>query len=231
MLQLKRDSAPYSELDFPQFNPKGFVRVRQAVEVAQQARALAQTPEELRDATTALRAANDIKNAEQQVAQKNFETEREKAFATLASAQTRFSNARLSAPKCLEIENRLDNLITLFNLKDFDAVHREIPAMLNMMKSGPYRPNQERHTFKRADRSVPPPPQSISSLFRHGQTLERMGRAREAVEVYGQVLRQNPSHFQAINRLRQIGNVTTEQREENKTRRLSCTRRYKRYAS
>lgn len=230
MLQLNRASAPYSELDFPQFNPKGFVRVRQAVEVAQQAKALAQTPEELRDATNALRAANDIKNAEQQIAQKNFQMEREKAFEMLSAALTRFSNARLPAPKRLELENRLDNLITLFNLKDFSAVYREIPGTLDMMKSMLDRPKTENHAFKRPYRGAPPP-QSASSLFRHGQALERAGRTREAVEVYGQVLKRHPSHSQAINRLRQISNVTTERREESKTRRISCTGKYKRYVS
>jgi len=231
MLQLNKDSAPYSELDFPQFNPKGFVRVRQAVEVAQQAKALAQTPDELRAATNALRAANDIKNAEQQIAHKNFETEREKAFVMLRAALTRFSNAQLPAPKRLELENRLDNLITLFNLKDFGAVHREIRGTLDMMKSMPYRPKPERPTYRRSYRSEPPPRQSISSLFRRGQALERAGRTRAAIEVYGQVLKLNPNHFWAINRLRQISNVTTERREENKPRRLLCTHRYKRYGS
>ena len=53
MLQLNKDNAAYSELDFPQFNRRGFDRVRQAVEVAQQRKALAQSPEELREATAA----------------------------------------------------------------------------------------------------------------------------------------------------------------------------------
>jgi hypothetical protein len=44
MLRLSLESVPYTELDFPKFNPEGFHRIQQAVEVAQQQKLLAQVP-------------------------------------------------------------------------------------------------------------------------------------------------------------------------------------------
>ncbi|MCI0557978.1 MAG: hypothetical protein MN733_05745, partial [Nitrososphaera sp.] len=126
MLNLALESAAYSELDFPQFNPRGFDRVRQAVEVALQAKALAQTSGELREATNALHATIDIKNIEHQIARINFEAKRQRTFDALHAALESFRTAYLPAPRHLEVENRLDHLITLFNLKDFDAVSREL---------------------------------------------------------------------------------------------------------
>jgi tetratricopeptide (TPR) repeat protein len=228
MLQLTRDSAPYSELDFPQFNPRGFIRVRQAVEVAQQRRNLAQSAEELREATNALRLANDIKNAEQHVAQKNFEVEREKAFTALDDIVRRFAKTHLPKPKSLEIENQLDHLITLFNLKDFSKVLREVGNVLQRIKGRPARPNPDRYTSPRPFRPRPET-QSISSLYKRGLALECANRRREAIEVYGQVVQRNPRHWQAITRLRELGKVA-EFNLQNKQRRPSWTRKHRRYA-
>ena len=57
MLRLSLESAPYTELDLPRFNPDGFLSVQQAVELAQQDKAPAPTPDDLQRATNALRAA------------------------------------------------------------------------------------------------------------------------------------------------------------------------------
>lgn len=202
MLQPNIDSAPYSELDFPRFNPQGFVRVTQAVECAQQARALARTPEEMREATAALRAAADIKSAEQQVARANFEAERREAFDALSGACERAGRARLSPARRLEVENRLDYLVTLFNMKEFAAVLRESTAVPVM--TGEIREQTALRTPERRRRHALPAP-TLSELFEHGRSLELDGRTREAVEVYGRIIARHPNHSQAIGRLKQIG--------------------------
>ena len=227
MLQLNRDSAQYSELDFPQFNPHGFKRVRQAVELAQQRRALAQSVEEAREATNTLRLANDVKHAEQQVALRNFETEREKTFAALSAMVNRFAKTYLPMPKRLELEQQLDHLITLFNLKDFAAVCRELDRVIKRFNNAPSRSEHDRFSFARRTRSQPKP-QNVSSLFKHGLWLERAGRRREAIDIYGQVLQRNPQHWQAIDRLRQLSNVR-ELNNERKQRSGSWARKHRRY--
>ena len=202
MLRLSLESAPYTELDLPKFNPEGFRSVQQAVELAQQDKALAQFPDELHWATNALRAAGERKTLEQQIAQKNFEGERQKAFQALKSLRTSFFKAHLSAARSLEIETRIDHLITLFNLKDFDAVHHEIRPVRDML-----RPKAPRPLLVPGPRSChgrTAQPQSATTLFQKALALERSGNIRQAVEVYGQVLERNPRHFQAIHRLQCI---------------------------
>lgn len=228
MLQLHKDSAGYSELDFPQFNGRGFDRVKQAVELAHQRRALAQSPEDLRDATMALRLANDIKNAEQQVARQNFEAEREKAFNALHAAVKRIDRMFLPPPTRVEIENQLDHLITLFNLKDFRTMQRRLGGLLKRIERTSVRSRHDDSASNQRSRHRPWP-QSVSSLFKRGLALERSGRRREAIEVYGQIVKRNPHHRQSIDRLRKLGNVIDFQRR-NQQRRQSCTPKYGRYA-
>ena len=203
MLRLNLESALYTELDLPRFNPDGFLSVQQAVELAQQDKALAQTPDDLQRATHALRTAGERKNLEQQMAQKNFEAERQKAFWALKSLRTSFLKAHLTGARRLETETRIDHLITLFNLKDFDAVHHQIPAVKDMLRPNPPRPvlvsPGPRSRYGRTAQ-----PQSATALFQKALALERSGNIRQAVEVYSQVLERNPRHLQAIHRLQRI---------------------------
>jgi tetratricopeptide (TPR) repeat protein len=228
MLQLSKEGALYSELDFPQFNPQGFRRVRQSVEVAQQAKDLARTAEELRAATSALRLANDIKIAEQRVAERNFEAEREKAFVALDAAVERYERTVASAPNRRELEDRLDHLITLFALKDFAAVHQGLPDLMKAVNragkpryQSRYRNDQAHHRSGEV--------QSISSLFQRAMTLERAGHQREALELYGQIVQRDSHHRPAIERLRKLGDVRTYQSAKRKNR-SSCKDNYRYYA-
>src|ERR1700687_3726571 len=111
MLDLKLESASYSELDFPLYNGPGVAAVQQAVAVAQQARALAQNPEELQKATWLMRAAADRKNHEQATAMRNFEEARKKAYEAVRKAAAGLSRSRMSGPRRLEMENTLDHLV------------------------------------------------------------------------------------------------------------------------
>lgn len=223
MLQPNIESAPYSELDFPRFNPQGFVRVTQAVECAQQAKALARTLEEMREATAALRAAADIKGAEQQVARANFEAERREAFDVLKGTFERVGRASLSPARRLEVENRLDHLVTLFNMKEFASVRRESVRISGGPEVTPERPR----TVRRTPGRVREHETTLSALFRRGLALERAGRTREAVEVYGRIIARYPNHTQAIGRLKQIG---SRQASGEENRRASCTAKYTRRA-
>jgi tetratricopeptide (TPR) repeat protein len=202
MLQLSLDSAPYTELDFPKFNSEGFRRIQQAVEMAQQQKALAQTAEDLQRATHSLRDIAERKSLEQRIAQKNFESQRRQTFEALQGLHQSFRSARLQGARRLEVETRLDHLTTLFHLKDFDAVTRQIPGVRSMLLGKTLR-----------SMSAPAPSsyngsagqaQSATALFLRAQQLERAGDIRKAVEVYGQVLERNPRHFQAIHRLNRI---------------------------
>lgn len=202
MLRLSLESAPYTELDFPRFNPEGFRRIQQAVEMAQQQKALAQSAEELQQATNWLRAVAERKSLEQQIAQKDFEAQRRKTFEALKTLQSGFRSALLQGARRLEVETQIDHLTTLFHLKDFDAVTEQVPAVKAMLRG-------------RTLRSMPTPvtslygsnagqTQSATTLFLRARRLEQAGDVRQAVEVYGQVLERNPRHFQAIHRLNQI---------------------------
>lgn len=224
MLQLNIESAPYSESDFPQFNPEGYQRVLRAVEMARQSKVLAQNSEDLREATAGLRAAGDIRNAEQRIAQRNFEEERGRTFGALRSVLEGLKAARLPAPRRLEVENRLDHLITLFNLKDFAAVHKGLAAVHGLLKQGDPRARTPRRASDGTRQEARPP--SLSSLLRRGESLERAGRAREAVEIYGQILGRDPQHFQARKRLQQLAGERYDRAGERGT---SWARRYRRY--
>lgn len=203
MLQLNLDSAPYTELDFARFNPEGFQRVRQAVEMAQQMKTLAQSQEELREAANTLRAAAERKNLEQQIAQHNFEAERQKAYEELDGLISEFQSAFLPAPRRLDVETRIDHLITLFNLKDFAAVHKEVAQAKGMLKLRPV-PFKSQRPAPQKRWDTGPTPQSATAFFQHGLQLERVGDKRGAIEAYGQVLQRNPGHFHAIQRLQRI---------------------------
>lgn len=198
MLRLSLESAPYTELDFPKFNPEGFRRIQQAVEVAQQQKVLAQGPDELQQATNSLRAVAERKGLEQQIAQKNFESRRRQTFEALQTLQSGFRSARLQGARRLEAETRIDHLVTLFNLKDFDAIMGQVLAVKNRLHRQPVRSMPASSSYRNvAD-------QSATALFLRAQELERRGDIPQAVEVYGQVLERNPRHFQAINHLNRI---------------------------
>jgi tetratricopeptide (TPR) repeat protein len=167
--------------------------------MAQQQKALAQTPEELRQAAGNLRAAGERKNLEQQIARQSFEAERQKRFQDIEVLQRQFHAARLPGSRRLEIETRIDHLVTLFNLKDFAAVKKEIGNVKEMMQNRPQ---------PAAVASVPSNhgggADSATSLFNKALALERAGDVRQAVEAYGRVLERNPRHFQAIHHLQLI---------------------------
>jgi hypothetical protein len=168
-----------------------------------------------------LRAAGDIKNAEQQIARANFEAERQKAFDALCGAFERAGHARLSSARRLVIENGLDHLVTLFNMKEFASVRRESGRILGASEAHPSRP---RPTQRMPDRGREPAP-TLSELFRRGLALERAERTREAVEIYGRIIARDPNHSQAIGRLKQIGSRSAGRTEN---RRVTCTDRYMR---
>ena len=168
--------------------------------MAQQQRALAQSSDELQQAAQALRAASDRKILEQQIAQKNFELERQRVFDALREYQTRLASSALWGPRRLEAENRLESLITLFNLKDFDAVRRELPDIHDLMERAKTRYHRPTMVPTRSR----PGSTSASALFEQGRACEREGRVRDAIEAYGKVLDLNPRHFQAVNRLKRI---------------------------
>jgi tetratricopeptide (TPR) repeat protein len=199
MLRLTLDSAPYTELDFPRFNPEGFRRIQQAVEMAQQQKAFAQGADDVQQATFALRMAAERKNLEQQIAQKNFEAQRRQAFEGLKVLYASFRKTTFGGARRLEAETRIDHLVTLFNLKDFDAVLKQIPAAKDMLANKPVRFRPPVPAASNGGQ-----PQSATALFLRAQQLERAGDNRRAVELYGQVLERNPRHFQAINRLNRL---------------------------
>jgi tetratricopeptide (TPR) repeat protein len=200
MLRLSLESVPYTELDFPKFNPEGFRRIQQAVEVAQQQKLLAQGPDELQQAINSLRSVAERKALEQQIARKNFDARRRQTFEALRTLQSGFGAARLQGARRLEAETRIDHLVTLFNLKDFDAVMAQVPAVKDRLQ----RPTVRSMPAPSSYRNVADQPQSATALFLRAQELERTGDIRQAVEVYGQVLQRNPRHFQAINHLNRI---------------------------
>lgn len=202
MLQLSLDSAPYTELDFPKFNPEGFRRIQQAVEIAQQRKALARSAEELQQATNSLRDVAERKSLEQRIAQKNFESQRRETFEALQALHRGFRTARLQVARRLEVETRIDHLTTLFHLKDFDAVIKQIPAVRSMLHGKTHRSMSTAATSSYGGNTGQT--QSATALFLRAQQLERAGDIRTALEVYGQVLERNPRHFQAIHHLNRI---------------------------
>jgi hypothetical protein len=208
MLHLSLENAPYSEMDFAKFNSEGFRRISTAIEMAQQTRALAQDTDDLAKANSALRAAGERRHLEQQIAQKNFEAERKRAFDAVKPLIDRFKKMIMPPPRRLEIENRLDHLITLFNMKDFGSVRREATSVAATLDRRPSFPPTHPIRNWPQDRGpkppVPPQSQSVTALFQRGLSLERAGRLRQAVETYGRVLERNPNHLQAKKRLSKI---------------------------
>lgn len=208
MLHLSLDNAPYSEMDFARFNFEGFRRISTAIEMAQQTRALAQDTDDLAEANNALRAAGERKHLEQQIAQKNFEAERKRAFDAVKPLLDRSKRMMMPPQRRLEIENRLDHLITLFNMKDFGAVHREAPSVAASLDRRPSLPPaypiRDWPQDRGPKRPAMPRSQSVTSLFQRGLALERAGKLRQAVEAYGRVLERNPNHLQAKKRLSKI---------------------------
>jgi tetratricopeptide (TPR) repeat protein len=211
MLDLKLESASYSELDFPIYNGPGFAAVQQAVAVAQQARALAQNPDELQKATWLMRAAADRKNHEQATAMRNFEEVRKKAYEAVRKAALGLSRSSVSGPHRLELENTLDHLVTKFGLKNFSEVERAAAQMVTTLNTP--RPMAPRPQPRPAPVFCPAPtsarrePQSASAWFELACTLERKGRTAEAINAYRQALRLNPRHFQAENHLNRLTHV------------------------
>lgn len=137
MLRLNLESAPYTELDFQKFNPEGFRRIRHAVEMAKQQKALAQSPDELQYAVNSLRAVAERKFLEQQIAQKNFELQRGPTFEALRALQSGFRSTGLDELHRIEIENQIDHLVTLYSLKNFDAIRQQLPAVEEMLRRQP----------------------------------------------------------------------------------------------
>jgi tetratricopeptide (TPR) repeat protein len=218
MLQLKLESASYSELDFPLFNGAGFTAIQRAVEVAQQTRALAQTPEDLQKAAWMMRAAADRKNHEQEIAMRNFDGARQKAFQALRKAMDALRESSIWGPKRQEMENRVDHLVTKFSLKSFAEVERDARQLLPRLSApAPLTPRpipsvSRPFTPPPVSRPVFDVPQSASAWFERGCALERHGRQAEAMEAYRQALQMNPRHFQAENHLNQLSAVTGRRR-------------------
>jgi tetratricopeptide (TPR) repeat protein len=211
MLQLRIESASYSELDFPLFNGAGFKAIQQAVELAQQARALAQTPEELQKAAWMMRAAADRKNQEQEIAMRSFNEARQTAFETLKKLAGAFDKSALWGQKRLEVENQIDHLVTKFSLKNFTEVAREAGRLLPRLNAPtPVRPAPPppawlpRPARMSSAQPISSKPQSASAWFERGCAMERKGRRSEAIEAYRQALQMNPRHFQAENHLNRL---------------------------
>jgi tetratricopeptide (TPR) repeat protein len=168
--------------------------------MAQQQKTLAQTPEEMRQAIDSLRSVGDRKRLEQELARKNFDTERQKSFEAISGVQRRLRLAQLPTARRLEAETRIDHLITLFNLKDFLTVLKEAAKVTEMLQK----------LYRHRPMLLPPRgrvtsgAESATTLFHKGLALERAGNIRGAVEAYGRVLERNPQHFQAIQRLQRI---------------------------
>jgi len=213
MLQLKLESASYSELDFPLFNGAGFTAVQQAVEVAQQTRALAQAPEDLQKAAWMMRAAADRKNHEQEIAMRNFDASRQKAFDALRKAMDALRGSSIWGPRRQEMENRVDHLVTKFSLKSFAEVERDARQLLpRLIAPVPVAPQPISPVVRPFSPPVVRPvfemPQSASAWFERGCALERRGRQADAMDAYRQALRMNPRHFQAENHLNHLSALT-----------------------
>lgn len=208
MLDLKLESASYSELDFPIYNGPGFAAVQQAVAVAQQTRALAQNPEELQKATWLMRSAADRKNHEQTTAMRNFDEARKKAYEAVWKIAVGLSRSTISGSRRLELENTLDHLVTKFGLKNFPEVEREAAKMVTTLNSpkliAPHAQLRPASAFRPALPPTRREPQSASAWFELACTLERKSRTAEAINGYRQALRLNPRHFQAENHLNRL---------------------------
>ena len=205
MIRLTLESASYSELDFPRYNPEGFEEVHHAVELARQLKALADSPDELKTALAALREAQERKVLHQQIARRSFEGDRQRAFNALRSAIARCQKSEKNWARSHAVEDHLDHLITLYTMKEFDAVLRELPRVEQLLAPTP----TETKLQPRAIGSSPSwtdlqPRESATSLFRRGLAFEQQGRIAEAVEAYERCLGRSPRHFQATTRLEQL---------------------------
>lgn len=214
MQKLEISDALFVEADFPRFNQKGFRRVKEAIELAQQKKALATDAIEIKAAAEALRAAADKRDTEQRLANKFFEIERNQTFTALSEAFERIPLRSMNGEQRRKVEQMFDHLATLYRQKEFGAIREKLKKLTkNVEATVGYRPasrfappfrdtptNRDSHgerTAWRSDRE----PKSITALFRSGLELERNGRVREAAEIYRQVLERNPNHLQAKNKL------------------------------
>lgn len=192
MLNLTLDSAVYCETDFARFNPEGFRQVRAAVELAQMKRTIGMSLEDMHDASKALEAAIERKNAEQRVAMERFERERQKCFDALRGLTDRIMRSGCERLRRSQIENCRDHLVTLFGLKDFGAVRREMPKLEELMRAA------EASAQRGVSEIMPSPSgESASSHYYRGQALERSNRRADAVEAYNRALAIDSRHVQA----------------------------------
>jgi len=200
MLELRTEGAVYSQTDLPLFNREGAQRVRVAIEMAQQARALATNNDELRAATARLQAASELSQSEHRLAEANFGVARDRCCRVIHNLQKRISSAVLSNLDRLQFTNRLEGCISSFYRKNFDSAERTAQGALQGL-------NQQ---FKVATLKpfVPVPAKkaslSTTALFHKGSVLESKGRTRDALECYAQVVERSPNHWLALARLRSL---------------------------
>ncbi len=192
MLKLTLESATYSETDFPRFNPDGFREVRTAVDLARMKRTIGMSIDDMREASRALEMAIDRKNAEQRIAIERFERDRQACFDGLTAITASIAKVRCSALRSCQLENLRDHAVTLYGMKDFDGVRRELAKLTVQVRDAvqPARPPASRQ-------GGVPIAASASSQFYRGQSLERAGRLREAVEAYHGALAIDAHHVQA----------------------------------
>ena len=191
---LTLDNALYSETDFQTFNPEGYRRVQEVIRAARDKKTLAITSEEMREAAQALQSAADLKNQEQRRARQSFERLRQQAFGAISGV----SASAKRSPFSKHFVDRVDHLITLFNMKEFhQVVSKATKAREGSIRSGfraSRRTSRKAFPLKSISRKSP----SASALFYQARTLDRQGDRRGAREHYEMCLERNPRHVQAL---------------------------------
>lgn len=201
MLELRKEGAVYSETDLPLFNPEGAQRVRTAIEMAQQARALATSNDELRAATARLQAAGELSRSEHRLAEAKFGVARDKCCEVIRALQKQIISAVLPNLDRMQFTNRLEGCISNFYRKDFVRAERAaLGALQSLNKQLTAAPPKPFAPSPAAAGKAP----STTALFHKGSVLESKGRTREAVECYAQVVERNPNHWLALSRLRSL---------------------------
>jgi len=197
-MKLMLEAAVYSELDFASYNREGFGRVRDAIGVVHQARALARTPDEMAHVVHLATIASERKNAEQKVAEMNFLKMRDKAYRNLRQTKALFERSPMWGVRRLAIEQQIEHAITRFSLKAFDEVLAEVKQIAATLE-GP-RPVLVKSTaLALAAVSAAPQadPVSASAWYERGRQMEKMGQHVPARKAYEKALEMAPAHFMA----------------------------------
>jgi hypothetical protein len=175
------------------FNGEGFRAVKDSIDSARLKRALALTSEEMREATLTHQAVLDRKNVERRFACERFERKRQITFDAIQTLITEADRARLPAARRQEVTRAVEDLIGKYHTKEFDAVTEGI-AKARRLLTAPIVPTQ--HSASSGH--------SASSHFYDGVRLEASGDLHGAICAYGECIKVNPRHIQAIARLERL---------------------------